>query len=296
MSGDRRDIIAIPTYDRLPELIACLTCLREARGLDRYRIFIRDDASTKFGPDELAQLMPLAERIDRNAVNCGPDLNQVRLLRDCIAAGARRVIVLDSDMIVSPAALDFAERAFERTDGVLSLYNSQHHREVRGIDEELVEKRSIGGAATCWGAALLASVLDGLGTVRGAYDTWDWQAVYLLRAMRRRMIVSRRSYAQHLGISGQNNRRFGSIDYGSGFVIETNSQARFMAAVFDALLSHQHAFAPQLPEPAGAPANGHQPESNIGESQAMPAAASGPGVVVGAGDEVRVFLRPPLEG
>jgi Glycosyltransferase family 10 (fucosyltransferase) C-term/Fucosyltransferase, N-terminal/Glycosyl transferase family 2 len=243
MGGGRRDIIAIPTFNRVQQLVACLTCLREARGLERFRVFIRDDASTGFGVREIARLIPQAERIERNATNLGPDASQLLLFRDCLDAGASRVLVLDSDMIVSPSVLEFAEYAFDRTDGVLGLYNSAMHTVVEDIDAELIAKRTLGGAATFWEAELLSRVVERC-RVQTEF-TWDKSAAAELRAMGRRIVVSRRSYAQHLGIQGENNGIFGRIDYGRGFIVETECQARFMAAAFDGLMTHQSQFMPR---------------------------------------------------
>ena len=139
MRKDRPDIIAIPTFNRVRQLVACLASLRRASGLERYRIFIRDDASREFGVNEIARLVPEAESIERNSVNLGPDANQMLLFRDCIEAGARRIFVLDNDMIVSPSILEFTERTFERTDGFLGLYNSTLHKERREVDRDLIE-------------------------------------------------------------------------------------------------------------------------------------------------------------
>jgi hypothetical protein len=154
------------------------------------------------------------------------------------------VIVLDSVLILSPAALEFATGAIGRTDGVVSLYNSLAHEELCDIDAELVEKRSFGGAGTFWDARLLERFIA---DIRESPWGWDWQAVAFLEANRLRIIASRRSYAQHLGISGANNRWFGKIDYGRGFVIETANQARFMAASFDTLMTRQKEFRPPRP-------------------------------------------------
>jgi len=243
MREDLRDIIAIPTFNRIRHLVACLRSLREAYGLDRYRIFIRDDASSEFGVGEIAQLIPDATDIRRNAVNLGPDANQMALFKDCLVAGARRILVLDSDMLVSPSILEFMDRAFERTDGFLGLYNSALHGKRGDLDAELIEKRSVGGAATCWQATVLRGVIDRY--ERKAAQTWDWVANAELAETRRRIIVSRRSYAQHMGIVGANNGVFGKIDYGLGFVVETEEQMRFMAETFDNLMSNQRQFTPQ---------------------------------------------------
>jgi len=244
MQEDSRDIIAIPTFNRIRHLVACLRSLREAGGLEQYRIFIRDDASSEFGVGEIAQLLPEATSIRRNAANLGPDGNQILLFKDCIDAGARRILVLDSDMLVSPSLLDFMGHAFERTDGFLGLYNSVLHKELRDLDSELIEKRSFGGAATCWQSTLLRGVIDRY--ERKAAKTWDWVANAELAETGRRIIVSRRSYAQHMGIAGANNGVFGKIEYGLGFVVETEEQMRFMAETFDKLMSNQHQFTSQV--------------------------------------------------
>ena len=241
MRKDRPDIIAIPTFNRVRHLVACLASLRRASGLERYRIFIRDDASREFGVNEIARLVPEAESIERNSVNLGPDANQILLFRDCIEAGARRILVLDSDMIVSPSILEFTERTFERTDGFLGLYNSTLHKERQEVDRALIAKWRAGGTATCWQVDLMRRVIDRCeGNLK---TTWDWIANAKLRETETRILVSRRSYAQHLGIVGTNNGSFGNIDYGRGFVIETEEQARFMAETFDHLMSRQSQFA-----------------------------------------------------
>lgn len=241
MQEDMRDIIAIPTFNRIRHLVACLRCLREACGLERYRIFIRDDSSSEFGVGEIARLVPEATSIQRNSATLGPDENQLLLFRDCLAAGARRILVLDSDMLVSPSILDFMEPAFGRTDGFLGLYNSLLHRKRGDLDAELIEKQSFGGTATLWEAALLRRVIDRCR--RRDAGTWDWIANTELGETGTRIIVSRRSYAQHLGVVGTNNGTFGHIDYGLGFVIETEEQARFMAETFNDLMSRQRQFA-----------------------------------------------------
>jgi hypothetical protein len=242
---DRQDFIAIPTFNRVRNLFAFSTCLQQVRGLERYRVFVRDDASTEFGADEVALLLPQAESIKRNEVNVGPDASHVRLFRDCIEAGARRIIVLDSDMILSPSLLEAAERLIERTDGFLGLYNSVLHRKRRDVDCNLIEKWSAGGAATCWEAETLKRVIDHY--ARSTSSTWDAFAVADLRETQKRVLVSRRSYAQHLGIIGANNGTFGHIDYGYGFVVETADQAHFMAETFDRMMSNQDRFI--QPEP-----------------------------------------------
>jgi len=241
----RRDIIAIPTHNRIRMLVACLNCLRQAKGLENWRIFIRDDASSEYGPAEIARLIPEAERIDQNADRLGQDLSQIRLFRDCIAAGARRILVLDSDMLVSPSMLDFAARTFGRTDGFLGLYNSTLHVKRGDYDAELIEKWSAGGTTTLWDADLLGRVVDRcerLNAETGRIYAWDYAAVQELHQSGVRVLVSRRSWAQHLGISGANNGHFGRIDYGRDFVIETDEQARFMADTLDYLLANQKSF------------------------------------------------------
>ncbi|WP_136660819.1 glycosyltransferase family A protein [Nitratireductor sp. XY-223] len=233
------NIIAIPTYNRRAEVEACLDCLASVEGLDDWRVIIRDDCSTDYDIADLLKDRPFSATVLRSKSNGGCDRNTVLLLRACLAQNAGRVLLLDSDMIVSRDILRFADRVFANTDGVLSLYNSVLHDEGQIVDDDLVLKDSIGGAATLWDASVLGHMLEGLDGTR----YWDWQFCDRARERNIRIFVVRKSRAQHIGIEGSHSVWFGQLDYGVGFRVDTAEQAAAIAIAHDKLMLSQSLYA-----------------------------------------------------
>ncbi len=234
-------IIAIPTFNRRVEVAACLTCLAAAEGLEKWRVVLRDDCSTEYDIADLLGNVPFAVTVLRNETNLGCDGNTVALLKHCIEQNAQRVLLLDSDMIVSSDALAFADKNLARTDGVLSLYNSVLHLEAEVVDAALVRKKSIGGAATVWDATLLKEMLESL----DGPDCWDWRFCDRAHAEQIRLFVARESRAQHIGVEGTNSLRFGELEFGAGFHIETMEQANAIAVAYEKLMLSQEYFRPK---------------------------------------------------
>ncbi len=141
-------------------------------------------------------------------------------------------------MIVSKDALIFSERVFGRTDGILSLYNSVLHVEVEKTDSDLVRKNSIGGAATVWDAMVLEEITEGLETE----TFWDWRVCDSAYEKNIRLFVARCSRAQHIGIGGTNSQRFGDLEYGVGFAVETIEQAAAIAEAHEKLMLSQRRY------------------------------------------------------
>lgn len=228
-------IIAITTYNRKVALLSCLNCLAEATGLAKWKVILSDDCSTDYDIHEIAATLPFDCTVLRSTQQLGASGNSVSLLKTCLERGADRIFMLDSDMIVSKDVLAFIEQHFPQTGGVLSVYNSVLHTESSALNDELVLKSSVGGAATIWDSHLLSELLS-------QFDSdaeWDWQLCKLLASHQIQFSVARNSRAQHLGIGGTNNNRFGSIDYGLGFKIDTHTQALALANAHQSLMSSQ---------------------------------------------------------
>jgi glycosyltransferase involved in cell wall biosynthesis len=236
--SNRAQTVAITTYNREAELTACLACLGSANRLEDWSVVIRDDASTDYDIAGIVAGLSFPCAATRNPINLGIDANNVALLKACLAEGAERILLLDSDMIVSADALEFVEAVFDRTDGILSLYNSVLHHEAEAIDADLVRKETIGGAATVWDAGVLGRILERL----DGSDLWDWQMSAIVRDLGIKLCVARQSRAQHIGINGINSLRFGELEFGSGFVVETADQAHALAAAYATLMGSQEVF------------------------------------------------------
>lgn len=241
-----KQIIAIPTYNRLQELTACLDCLSSADGLEDWQIIICDDHSTDYDITTLVKGFPIVCTVVRNQENLGCDANNVALMELCLSKNAQRIFILDSDMIVSPKILSFINTTFDRTDGVLGTYNSNLHAEASIVDDELMTKASVGGTATVWDATLLRNILNSFDGVA----TWDWQACAYMKAQNKHFYVARNSLAQHLGNNGINNGSFGQLDYGLNFQIENSAQAFALAHAHQHLMLTQNKYTPPIPKSA----------------------------------------------
>lgn len=234
--GHKTQIIAISTYNRKAEVVACLECLEAARGIENWRVIIHDDASSDFDIAAITSHLPFECSVFRNPVNLGGDENNVTMLKACVDQGASRIFLLDSDMIVSTDVFEFIENVFERTQGVLSVYNSILHAEASMIDADLVAKQSIGAAATIWDANLLHTVLDKL----DGFQIFDWQFCRILDQQKVQLCVAKQSRAQHIGINGDHTAEFGQLEYGIGFSVETAEQARALAMAHANLMLSQN--------------------------------------------------------
>jgi glycosyltransferase involved in cell wall biosynthesis len=230
--------IAIPTYNRKAELQSCLASLAMVRGLGDWRIAFADDASPDYQIGELVSDAGLSATVFENPHNLGGNRNIVALLQSCLDRGADPILLLDSDMIAATDMLEFAGRTLAKTDGVLSLYNSVLHAASDSLDDDLLVKATIGGAATLWDAQLLQTVLAGL---RGQED-WDWEMCRVVAGLGRRLCVARRSRAQHIGIIGTNNCKFGELEFGIGFTPEHNHHHMALNRTLDMLLLDQNLF------------------------------------------------------
>lgn len=231
-------IIAIPTHNRVDLLLSCLECLSLVDGLDNWSLRIYDDCSSEYDIHAVVSRFGLKAVIQRNEQRLGGDINNLSMLKDCLRLQPERILLLDSDMILSPDSLEFIERHFSETDGFLGLYNSCRHMVQGDINEALVYKWSCGATATVWEAKLLAAMIQSLS------DTylWDWKASDYMNEHHIRICVARKSRAQHLGIiGGMHFFPFGKLDYGLGFEVVHEAHARALAA------SHQRLMVDQMP-------------------------------------------------
>ena len=122
-------------------------------------------------------------------------------------------------MLVHPRFLEVVSCYLPNTDGVLSLYNSAMHPANRPVEIDglaCVEKEHVGAAAVAMSRevvrAIVTHVLPGK-----AYD-WRWSKY--LRDNGKRILVTRDSYVQHVGMHGYNCDGGRSVDFGLNFYPE----------------------------------------------------------------------------
>jgi hypothetical protein len=225
MNGNFKITLAIATHNRKHILEKMITSLFLSDMGEHVHIRIYDDASTDFDEDFLRKAFPGSKTIMRNPVNLGPSKNMHRIFTDFIAQGDDILILTDSDLIFNREWLAVVEQIIDGTDGVMSLYNSVLHTGILDtfqIDNvSMLNKRTIGGAGAVFKKNIIKKILSDL-PPSNTYD-WDWSD-YLVKSGVR-LLVTERSYVQHIGIVGFNSGNYfggdcsGSLcDYGINFI------------------------------------------------------------------------------
>jgi hypothetical protein len=135
------------------------------------------------------------------------------------------------------------ERIIDHTDGVMSLYNSVLHTGILDkfqIDNvSMLNKRTIGGAGAVFKKNIIKKILSEL-PPSNTFD-WDWSD-YLVKSGVR-LLVTERSYVQHIGIVGFNSGNYfggdlsGSLcDYGINFIGGNEHNEKVQGEFFDELV------------------------------------------------------------
>jgi len=243
MNGNYKITLAIATHNRKHLLEKMIKSLYMTDIGNNINIRIYDDASTDFDEVFLRKAFPDSKTIMRNPTNLGPSKNMHRKFTDFLTHDDDILILTDSDLIFNREWLAIVERIIDHTDGVMSLYNSVLHTAILekfqfdGIN--MLNKRTIGGAGAVFKKNIIKKIVCNL-PPSNTYD-WDWSE-YLVKSGVR-LLVTERSYVQHIGIVGFNSGsyfggdRSGSLcDYGANFIGGNEYNEQMQSEFFNELL------------------------------------------------------------
>lgn len=121
---------------------------------------------------------------------------------------------------------------------IVSVYNSAMHQPVVSSDAPFVHKRRLGATGTLWSQDIARLVVSNL----QAQDNYDDKISEFCVSRDIPLCCANQSLAQHLGILGTNNYRFGQIDYGLNYTPDGPEQTDAMAQVFNDLMANQQAY------------------------------------------------------
>lgn len=243
MNENYKITLAVATHNRKHLLEKMIQSLYLTDIGNNINIRIYDDASTDFDEDFLRKAFHNSKTITINPVNLGPSKNMHRIFTDFLAHDDDILILTDSDLIFNREWLAVVERIIDHTDGMMSLYNSVLHT---GILEKfqigninMLNKRTIGGAGAVFKKNIIKKILSEL-PPSNTYD-WDWSE-YLVKSGIR-LLVTERSYVQHIGIVGFNSGNYfggdrsGSLcDYGINFIGGNDYNEKIQGEFFNELL------------------------------------------------------------
>jgi len=209
--------IGITTFNRRAMLETFAHSLSQVHRLRDAKLLVIDDCSQEFDADFLRGLFPQATVIRASQNSGGADYAMHRLFEHFVRNGQGYLLNLDADMLASQHLVDKCQQIIgadhaAASRNLYSLFNTNSHQAV-GVDGEFLLKRTVGAAGTLWPHALLAEVVQNVAPTR-KFD-WDWSDYLSRRGVP--ILVTRRSYLQHLGRVGQNSRSFTGMDHGEQF-------------------------------------------------------------------------------
>ena len=176
MTANASIAIGVPTYNRKAIIELCAHSVRLVDYPEGARMIVVDDASIEFDETFLRdQYPPFAEIFRRDVNSGGADFATPDLLARLVDTGADILLILDSDLILKRDCLRTMLSLIDRTEGLLSLFNTPNHWALRDKGD-LLQKRTIGAAATAWRRDLAATVLKEV----EPGSMWDWRVCEFL--------------------------------------------------------------------------------------------------------------------
>lgn len=231
-------LVAIPVHQRGDLVRHCFATAAELELPKGSEIVVFDDMSPTLDVPALIAATGLQCTFQRSTELQGADRMVSRIWRHFLDSGHESLLFLDSDMITNRDAVTVGLRLAGRFDGLLSLYNSTMHPGTP-LDGELLRKSTVGNAGTLWSRWHAQLALDGVGDeVSGI----DFAYCRLFERHGIPIAAPAQSRLQHIGIIGLNNRYYGDLDHGIGFVPDAPAQWHAIGYAFNELMVKQRDF------------------------------------------------------
>lgn len=210
--------IAISTYNRKNILKDVVKSLELVQKIEQCNIRVYDDCSNEFSINDLKEIFSFSKEIIVRERNMGADINMYQMYKDFLNTDDDIFIQADSDLIFDKDLINFVIESINKTDGIMSLYNSKKHKKIQAIGEFVI-KKDLGGAGTVFKREILQEIIREV-PCNNCYD-WAWSNFLVKKGIK--LYCSKRSYFQHIGFYGQNCNGI-NFDYGLNFkdLSETN--------------------------------------------------------------------------
>ncbi len=231
-----RITFGVTTFNRLEVLRKMAKSLAAVNDIERCNIRIYDDCSSEFTPDFLRQLFPLAKTILVRKKNGGADINMGQMYRDFLATEDDIFVSADSDLIFHPSIVEQIHSLAPLCDGVFSLYNSIAHPSIRTVTisgQKWLEKKTLGAAGVVFNRRVLQSITEKI-PLGPSYD-YKWSAHLAEQGLR--LLCTKQSYIQHIGIYGQNHIKGFAVDFGLNFHPGNAANEELLIDFFDQVIT-----------------------------------------------------------
>ncbi|AIL31959.1 hypothetical protein IX83_00225 [Basilea psittacipulmonis DSM 24701] len=210
--------LAIPTYNRLSFIKRAAESLKQSTDISKINVRVYDDCSTEFSVDELKNLLPFAKEIIVRNKNLGADNNTRLMYEDFLKTEDDILVNGDSDLIYRPGWVEKIQELLPKTDGLLSIYNSNSHEFIdNNFEHGMGIKKDVGAAGCVLSRRLVEYIVS---HTNQCTKNFDWVFPKLLQENNVRLFCTVESYVQHIGITRGSNQigLMHAIDYGHHFL------------------------------------------------------------------------------
>ncbi len=231
-------VLGITTYNRSSILEKSIISLRNSNLPDNCVIRVYDDYSKEFSADDLKKLIPEVALINVQKSNVGSDCNIWTMYNNFVKTYQSGDILIncDSDLIYSENWIQNALPLFDKTDGVMSVFNSPTHG-IEGSDQgELIEKKDIGSAGTVFSWEVLNKIIEKFN--EPFHGSFDYAWCRYLRENGIRILCTKKSLVQHIGIVGYNSD-LSKFDYGMEFDVSTLKNGQVINDILEDISKNQ---------------------------------------------------------
>jgi len=222
--------IGIPTYNRKKLLELMASSLYDSDISITHNIRIYDDCSTEYGLDELKKIFPTAASIKINETNLKADKNTYQMYYDFLSTSDQLFFNADSDLIFSKDWLNETLKLFEKTKGILSIFNANSHDPYKIMGDELCQKKAIGAAGTLFHRDRITEFLANIASPDTLTEI-DWRFSEYFNSIGLPIYCVKKSLVQHIGYFGQHTKYY--FDFGRNFKIESANQGQIINDIFE---------------------------------------------------------------
>ncbi len=182
-------------------------------------------------------------KIKRNSSTLKADRNTINIFKDFVQSDCEYLLIFDSDLIIHDNFFQVLSSLINRTQGVLTLYNSFFHDD-KNYDNELCIKKDAGFAGLVIRKDLVEAYLNSIEKESQNYKCnafTDWGLSEFLEYKKIKIFSVIESQIQHIGIFGQHCSIFLN-DYSINFNADENENE----IIYNALLPLRNCFSQDL--------------------------------------------------
>lgn len=233
-------VFGVATYNRSDVLAEMSASLRRSRipGELEVSTVVVDDASTEYGLADLERHFP-GSAMSRNRKNLGANGTMQVLFEKFLETDGTALAITDNDLLFHPDWISTLLEVWGESDGAVRLYNSAQnpttpHPAIAG--HRMLRADFLASAGFVVSRKHIEHVVAST-PVTSVYD-WAWSRE--LAEAGHRLLVTERSWIQHIGMQGYNSDGVGFVDFGLNFLSGSVENERVVTAMVDSLLTRDH--------------------------------------------------------